>query len=51
MRVQNTGRGRLNGFLIYFAATATVIAIHALALHLDDASQDERRVHTAPRQA
>ncbi|MGA4113026.1 hypothetical protein ACI2T3_18670 [Ralstonia nicotianae] len=51
MQVNTTGRGHLNGFLIYIAATATVIAIHALALYLDDAPQDEQRVHTAPRQA
>ncbi|MDB0544078.1 hypothetical protein LBW62_15165 [Ralstonia solanacearum] len=51
MRIQNTGRGRLKGFLIYFVVTATVIAIHALVLYLDDAPQHDRYVRTAHQQA
>ncbi|MGD7187223.1 hypothetical protein [Ralstonia pseudosolanacearum] len=51
MRIQNTSRGRLKGFLIYFVATVTVIAIHALALYFDDAPQHDRHVRTAHQQA
>lgn len=51
MRVQHTGRVRLKGFLIYLAATATVIVVHALALHFDEATQDEPRVRTTNPQA
>ncbi|QKL71435.1 hypothetical protein HI806_09155 [Ralstonia solanacearum] len=51
MQVNTTGRGRLKGFLIYIAATAVVIAIHALALNFDEVTRDEPRVRTATPQA
>lgn len=37
---------RTKGFLIYLAATAAVIAIHAIAQHLDDSAQDVPRTQT-----
>ena len=47
MRVNTTGLGRLKGLLIYIAATALVVAVHALAQHFDESTQDAPRVRTA----
>ncbi len=51
MQARNSGRLRLKGLLIYLAATAAVLVIHAYALHLDDEAQQEVRERIAHQQA
>ncbi|AOE89677.1 hypothetical protein [Ralstonia pseudosolanacearum] len=51
MLVKTSSRSRLKGFLIYLIAVATVLCVHAYALHLDYAAGQEPIVAQPARSA
>lgn len=44
-------RHRIKGALLYWAAVAAVLAVHAYALRLDEQAQSDLRLRTAHEQA